>query len=361
MKKRKISILLATSILLSNMYTIKPKADTSLDNIYAYTYKTVIAAMNSGDQLSINDARIAVRDLPSSLDWAKGEFSKQLDIVQQKILVNIVKSIELAQKYQTQVNVFNARKTIPYNLPDIWRASYSSALDIVQVNIVKNAIDLEKKAINEQSYEIKEKALKAYEDIMENSYSLDIYLIIEERYNNLKCMSFYNEDLPNNEEVINPIKNCRNISIPGNVEDKMQDEENTCYIEEIEQAIFKRVNEERIAAGVSELTYNTNIERYARIKSKDMGDNEYFSHEDLQGNLIVDIMEKDGVFCNSWAENIAYTQGMTGNEFLAKVFMDNWMNSTGHKKNILSSNFTSIDIGVYKIGDKYYATQEFYR
>ena len=133
------------------------------------------------------------------------------------------------------------------------------------------------------------------------------------------------------------------------------------YIAEIEQAIFQRVNQERTAAGLPALSYNTTMEHYARIKSKDMGDNGYFSHEDLQGKLITEQMKADGVSYRAWGENIAYIQGMSDNSALATKFMDNWMNSSGHRANILSTNFSSIGIGVYKIGNKYYATQEFYR
>ena len=133
------------------------------------------------------------------------------------------------------------------------------------------------------------------------------------------------------------------------------------YIAEIEQAIFQRVNQERAAAGLPALSYNTTMEHYARIKSKDMGDNGYFSHEDLQGKLITEQMKADGVSYRAWGENIAYIQGMNDNSALATKFMDNWMNSSGHRANILSTNFSSIGIGVYKIGNTYYATQEFYR
>lgn len=133
------------------------------------------------------------------------------------------------------------------------------------------------------------------------------------------------------------------------------------YIAEIEQAIFQRVNQERTAAGLPALSYNTTMEHYARIKSKDMGDNGYFSHEDQQGNLITVQMKADGVSYKAWGENIAYIQGMNNNSALATKFMDNWMNSSGHRANILSTNFSSIGIGVYKIGNTYYATQEFYR
>lgn len=133
------------------------------------------------------------------------------------------------------------------------------------------------------------------------------------------------------------------------------------YIAEIEQAIFQRVNQERTAAGLPALSYNTTMEHYARIKSKDMGDNGYFSHEDLQGKLITEQMKADGVSYRAWGENIAYIQGINNNSALATKFMDNWMNSSGHRANILSTNFTSIGIGVYKVGNTYYATQEFYR
>jgi len=133
------------------------------------------------------------------------------------------------------------------------------------------------------------------------------------------------------------------------------------YIAQIEQAIFQRVNQERAAAGLPALSYNTTMEKYARIKSKDMGDNGYFSHEDQQGNLITVKMKADGVSYRAWGENIAYIQGMNDNNALATKFMDNWMNSSGHRANILSTNFSSIGVGVYKIGNTYYATQEFYK
>ena len=132
------------------------------------------------------------------------------------------------------------------------------------------------------------------------------------------------------------------------------------YIAEIEQAIFQRVNEERSAAGLPALSYNTTMEHYARIKSKDMGDNGYFEHTDLQGRLMNERIQADGITYRAWGENIAYIQGINDYSALGIRFMDNWMNSPGHKANILSSNFSSIGVGVCKIGDTYYATQEFY-
>ncbi len=103
------------------------------------------------------------------------------------------------------------------------------------------------------------------------------------------------------------------------------------------------------------------MENYARLKSKDMGDRGYFDHANPEGELITAQMKRDGVNYNSWGENIAYIQRDSTNASLADQFMTNWMNSPGHRANILSGNFASIGVGVYKVGNTYYATQEFYR
>ena len=148
---------------------------------------------------------------------------------------------------------------------------------------------------------------------------------------------------------------------PDNSTEDNVTNEDTNFMAAVETAIFNKVNEERAKAGVTALTYNTTMQKYARIKSKDMGDNNYFSHEDLNGNLITTQMKNDGVSYKAWGENIAYIGGNVSADALAEQFMTKWMNSSGHRANILSTNFSSIGVGVYKIGNKVYATQEFYR
>lgn len=148
---------------------------------------------------------------------------------------------------------------------------------------------------------------------------------------------------------------------PDNSTEDNVTNEDTNFMSAVETAIFNKVNEERAKVGVPTLTYNTVMQKYARIKSQDMGDNNYFSHEDLNGNLITTQMKNDGVSYKAWGENIAYIGGNVSADALAEQFMTNWMNSSGHRANILSTNFSSIGVGVYKIGNKVYATQEFYR
>lgn len=179
----------------------------------------------------------------------------------------------------------------------------------------------------------------------------------------------------NNSNVTKPSLNTNTIVIPptsnnnnnnnnnssNTTTSDTSDKPTSSFISEIEQSIFQQVNAERAKAGLPALSYNNTMQKYARIKSQDMGDKNYFDHKDPNGNLITVKMQQDGVSYQAWGENIAYLSGYTGNSTIAKQFMTNWMNSSGHRANILSSDYTSIGIGVYKIGNKYYATQEFFK
>lgn len=131
----------------------------------------------------------------------------------------------------------------------------------------------------------------------------------------------------------------------------------------VEQLIFDKVNEERKKVGIDPLKNDPIMNQYAKTKSKDMGDRQYFSHENPEGNLMNVFMQQDGIQYQAWGENIAYISGDVNEslEIIAEQFMSNWMNSKGHRENILSTNFKSLGIGVYRVGNKIYATQEFYR
>lgn len=169
-----------------------------------------------------------------------------------------------------------------------------------------------------------------------------------------------NEDLNMNTPQLNkPNVNTPNSETPNADIPKPSSDSN--FMSEVESMIFAKVNEERSKNGVPPLEYNSTMEHYARIKSQDMGDRGYFDHKNPEGELITAQMQKDGVTYNAWGENIAYIGGTSDAAALANQFMDIWMNSAGHRANILSSNFTSIGVGVYKIGNTVYATQEFCR
>jgi uncharacterized YkwD family protein len=121
-----------------------------------------------------------------------------------------------------------------------------------------------------------------------------------------------------------------------------------------EQQVFELVNKERAARGLTLLTYNSELARMARIKSQDMIDKKYFSHESPTYGSPFKMMESFGFKFSAAGENIAYGQ-MTAAEV-----MNTWMNSPGHKANILSEAYTTIGVGVAKTASgTLYWTQEF--
>lgn len=132
------------------------------------------------------------------------------------------------------------------------------------------------------------------------------------------------------------------------------------FLAEVEQQIFNDVNKEREKQGLKPYTYSQQLQDYARDKSYDMGQKGYFSHEDKKGKLMSDQIKQDDLTFKSWGENIAYVSGTTDPTKLATEFMKVWMNSEGHRDNILSTNFKEIGIGVYEKDGKVFATQEFW-
>ena len=109
-----------------------------------------------------------------------------------------------------------------------------------------------------------------------------------------------------------------------------------------EQQVFELVNKERVARGLPVYKLNTELSRVARYKSQDMIDKKYFSHTSPTYGSPFDMMQSFGLKFSAAGENIAY-----GQKTAADV-MNSWMNSAGHKANILSEAYTNIGIGVAK-------------
>jgi len=112
-----------------------------------------------------------------------------------------------------------------------------------------------------------------------------------------------------------------------------------------EQVILNLVNEARKNAGLSELKTDSEIMRVAEIKAQDMEDNNYFSHTSPTYGSPFDMLKSFGVSYKSAGENIA-------GHSTAKNAFEAWMNSSGHKANILNSNYNYTGIGVVE-SDRY--------
>ncbi len=104
--------------------------------------------------------------------------------------------------------------------------------------------------------------------------------------------------------------------------------------------VLNIVNSERASAGLSALSANSKATAAANIRAKEIS--EVFSHTRPNGTSCFTALDETGVSQLTRGENIAKGQKT------ASEVMNSWMNSSGHKANILSGNFKEIGIGVYK-------------
>ena len=118
-----------------------------------------------------------------------------------------------------------------------------------------------------------------------------------------------------------------------------------------EKEVIALVNKERRLAGLKDLTYDWQLSRVARYKSEDMRDKGYFSHTSPTYGSPFQMMKSFGISYRSAGENIA-----KGQKTPAEV-VNAWMNSSGHRANILNSSFTHIGVGY--VADGKYWTQMF--
>lgn len=118
-----------------------------------------------------------------------------------------------------------------------------------------------------------------------------------------------------------------------------------------EQEVIRLVNEIRKENGLKPLTHNWELSRVARFKSQDMKDNKYFSHTSPVYGTPFQMIKNFGISFRSAGENIA--KGYS----TPQAVVNGWMNSSGHRANILNANYTQIGVG-YAAGGNYW-TQMF--
>lgn len=108
--------------------------------------------------------------------------------------------------------------------------------------------------------------------------------------------------------------------------------------------VVKLVNQEREKAGLPPLTRNIKVQSAAQVRAKEQKTS--FSHTRPDGSHFSTALTEANVSYSGAGENIAYGQSS------AQQVMEAWMNSPGHRANILSKNFTSIGVGHYKSSNR---------
>ena len=118
-----------------------------------------------------------------------------------------------------------------------------------------------------------------------------------------------------------------------------------------ENEVIRLVNEIRVKNGLKALKSDWELSRVARYKSQDMKDNNYFSHTSPVYGTPFTMIKNFGISYKSAAENIA--KGQT----TPQAVVNAWMNSPGHRANILNASYKKIGVGY--VADGNYWTQMF--
>ena len=117
--------------------------------------------------------------------------------------------------------------------------------------------------------------------------------------------------------------------------------QNTSSLNTDEKEVFDLINAQRTKNGLSTLKVDSEVQNVARIKAQDMVDSNYFSHNSPIYGSPFEMLNKFKVSYKTAGENIA---GNSSNSAAVTA----WMNSSGHKANILNSSFNYTGIGVVK-------------
>jgi len=99
------------------------------------------------------------------------------------------------------------------------------------------------------------------------------------------------------------------------------------------------VNKERTSRGLAALKGDSALNKVAQLKAEDMAKNGYFSHTSPTYGSAFDMLKSHNIKYKTAGENIAYGQKT------AQTVMNGWMNSSGHRANILKSSYTKLGVG----------------
>jgi uncharacterized protein YkwD len=129
----------------------------------------------------------------------------------------------------------------------------------------------------------------------------------------------------------------------------------------LEQWCVDLVNLERTDRGLSALVRAADVQTVARAHSQDMALRNYFSHDTPEGVTAAERAQNAGISYTWYGENIAWVSDWAGRseQQVAREIVDGWMNSEGHRRNILSPEYQEHGLGVAQSSNGIYVTQNF--
>ena len=140
-------------------------------------------------------------------------------------------------------------------------------------------------------------------------------------------------------KAIYPSSGNSNTSASGGNTSSSGNTSNLNTLNSDEQEVFNLINKQRTSNGLPALKIDEEVQKVARIKAQDMVTNNYFSHQSPTYGSPFDMLKSFKISYKAAGENIAANSSNSG-------AVNAWMNSSGHRANILSNNYNYTGIGV---------------
>ncbi|AWZ48603.1 hypothetical protein C3495_07125 [Clostridiaceae bacterium 14S0207] len=277
MRKRFLSTLIALTLTTGTASTVFASSttnkSTNINELYKNAYTATMKSLNEKTQSSIKEAREAIGKLPKSLDWAIGEFSKQVDTVQHPIFVEIVNSIEKSKNTNKQDDINSGRELVKDVIEDQYKRTWSSDLDRVQQKKIERLIQNVNKlnVANSDALEVIEEELNdlskvKYNNTVKNfvdTYSDQIFTKITGTKELVDKYSQIVEKKLSTEEI-KQIKNCANAEKLTSILKESKADKNKM----LEAAIYwinstENADIEKLTKEVT--TYNVNDEKAEKL------------------------------------------------------------------------------------------------
>ena len=360
------AVMLPTTVLASSVgenrevavqdFRVKASESTALKNAKAkishltYSLKNnYLGIKNQGTwEMYIRQARDLISKIPSSEKVEKDKLTQELN--RDEALVKALSRINQVEKSIAPKSEGGYGNYLGIKNAETWREYLRLAsIDLEKVDkvVFKKQYDELKSRMNKVSLVVRE-----IEDKFQVEYDKVVKLFNEAKANNdkekAKLALKEAEKLgtcSRSDALEKEIKSFINKSSGG--------DNSSSSVSDIEAEVAKLVNEERAKQGLKPLELSSDISKVARIKSQDMADKNYFDHTSPTYGSPFDMMKKFDIKYNTAGENIA--KGQT----TAQSVMKSWMNSPGHRANILSSNFGKIGVGYVNKNGTTYWTQMF--
>jgi uncharacterized protein YkwD len=133
------------------------------------------------------------------------------------------------------------------------------------------------------------------------------------------------------------------------------------FRDEAARAILDMVNSERVAAGLSQLRWNEDFSITAKIRSVEITEHFSADHRRPDGSEWHTLINEAGISYSTVGENLAQggSTQQGGAWYTPQLVMESWMNSPGHRSNILNPDFEVLGVGAYDFEGKRYYVQHF--